>query len=102
MKSLLTVASLVLVPVAVTAQTVVRGTVVDQQSGSPVAGALVRLATGTLATTTSDSGTFALTSVRPITRLTVSRVGYVTISVDVPSSGESMRIALVASAVELP
>ena len=102
MRFLLCFTSLLLVPVAVRAQIVVRGTVVDLQNASPVAGAIVRVATGTLATTTSDSGTFTLTSARPVTRLTVSRVGYVTVSVDVPESGGAMRILLVPSAVELP
>jgi iron complex outermembrane recepter protein len=102
MRYLVAFASLLLVPLSLSAQTVIRGTVVDQQSGAPVAGALVRVATGTLATTTSDSGTFVLTSARQIDRLTVSRVGYVTVSVDVPATGDSMRIPLLASPVELP
>lgn len=96
------VAALLLFPIVLHAQTVVQGTVVDRGSGAPVAGALVRVPAGTVATTTSDSGTFALTSAHDITSLTVSRVGYVTLTVDVPASGEPMRIALVPSTVELP
>ena len=89
-------------PVALQAQTTVRGTVVDQQNGAPVAGALVRGPAASLATTTSDSGTFSLISGRAITSLTVSRVGYVTLTVDVPASAEAMLISLTPSTVELP
>src|SRR5579884_1980596 len=90
-----------LVPLSLRAQTVVRGVVVDQQSGTPVAGALVRVPSTALGTTTSDSGTFSLTSARPISTLTVSRVGYVPLIVAV-SGGGPLRIVLVASTVELP
>ena len=102
MRSVLRFAFLLTLPIAARAQTTVSGTVVDKQSGAPVAGALVRVPTASVATTTSDSGTFSLTSARAITSLTVSRVGYVTITVDVPDSGGTMRIALVPSSVELP
>lgn len=89
-------------PLSIRAQVVVRGTVVDQQSGTPVAGALVRVPATALAATTSDSGTFSLTSARPITTITVSRVGYVPLTVAVPASGGALRIGLTASTVELP
>ncbi len=91
-----------LAPLSLHAQVVVRGTVVDQQSGTPVAGAIVRVPAGALAATTSDSGTFSLTSARPITTLTVSRVGYVPLSVAVPPGGAPLRISLTPSTVELP
>src|SRR5690348_3143140 len=102
MKFLLGSALLLAVPMVVHAQTAVRGTVLDQQNGAPVAGALVRGSTASLATTTSDSGTFSLTSGRAITSLTVSRVGYVTLTVNVPASGDAVRISLVPTTVELP
>jgi iron complex outermembrane receptor protein len=102
MNTLFRLASLLVLPAAVNAQTVMRGVVIDQQTSAPVAGAVVRVPTGTLAATTSDSGTFSLTSARAITSLTVSRVGYITVTVSVPGSGETMRIALTPTTVELP
>src|SRR5579884_3890346 len=76
MKTLLRAAIAFVIPLALHAQVVVHGTVVDRQTGGPVAGALVRVPATALGTTTSDSGTFTLTSARPISELTVSRVGY--------------------------
>ncbi|MEO6878914.1 MAG: TonB-dependent receptor plug domain-containing protein, partial [Gemmatimonadaceae bacterium] len=93
--------ALVCLPLALHAQTVVQGTVVDQQSRTPVAGALVRISGTTITTATSDSGRFSLTSARPITDITVSRVGYATRDVSVSGSGE-VTVELTPSATELP
>jgi iron complex outermembrane recepter protein len=102
MKLIVRVLLVLALPIAAGAQIVARGTVVDQQTGAAVGGALVRVPTSSLATTTSDSGTFALTSARPIVSLTISRVGYTTQTVDVPSGGGPIRITLTAATLELP
>ena len=91
-----------LLALPVHAQVVLRGTVVDRQSGAPVAGALVRVVGSPLATTTSDSGTFSLSSARAITTVTVSRLGYTTADFMVAKADEPIRITLVPTTVELP
>jgi iron complex outermembrane receptor protein len=101
-KTLLRVVLLFAVPVMLRAQTTVRGTVVDQQTGTPVAGALVRVAGTQITTIATDSGTFILTSVREITELSVSRVGYASKDVPVTSTSVPMRIELVPSVRDLP
>lgn len=103
MKILLRLALALTLPLPATlhAQVAVRGTVLDRNSGVPVAGALVRVPASAVATTTSDSGTFSLTSARAVTALTVSRLGYVTQDVAV-SGTEALRIQLVPTSVELP
>lgn len=90
------------IPAVVSAQVTVRGTVVDRKTGAPVAGAVVRVPATALGTTTSDSGTFALTSQQPIAMVTVSRVGYTSADAAVPADGTPLRIALDPSTVELP
>src|SRR5579875_2989651 len=85
MKHLLRAALLLALPFAVRAQVVVRGTVVDQKAGTPVAGALVRVPSTAIGTTTTDSGTFTLTSANAITAVNVSRVGYTTMDIPVPA-----------------
>jgi iron complex outermembrane receptor protein len=100
MKQLWRAALLLAVPFALQAQATVHGTVVDKQTGGPVADALIRITGTTVATVSTDSGTFVLSSARPIASVTVSRVGYT--SRDVAISGESVRIELVPSTTELP
>ncbi len=101
MKLLARLALCLALPLTLQAQVVVRGIVVDKSSGAPVAGALLRVPATAVATTTSDSGTFSLTSAREVTALTVSRLGYVTQDVTV-SGIEPLRIMLAPTTVELP
>jgi iron complex outermembrane recepter protein len=98
--ALLVVAFAAALPAAARAQATIRGVVVDQTTKSPVAGALVRATGTTIATTTSDSGTFILSSARPIARVTISRVGYTAKEVDV--SGGDLRVELAPTSTELP
>jgi iron complex outermembrane receptor protein len=96
------VVAMALSPAALAAQaTTVRGTVIDRQTGSPIAGASVVVSGTTTGTLTNDAGVFALSSSRPVSRLTVSRVGYVATEVSV-SGGEPLTIRLAPSRVELP
>jgi len=92
---------IVVLPLAAHAQATVRGTVVDQQNGEPVVGAIVHVTGTPIATATNDSGTFVLTSAHAIASITVSRVGYTTRQVPV-SGDEPLRIALTPAAAELP
>jgi iron complex outermembrane receptor protein len=91
-----------IVPLALHAQATVRGTVLDQQTGTPVAGALVRVTGTTLSAATSDSGKFVLSSARTITSVTVSRVGYIGKDVALSGTNENIRIELVPSVRDLP
>lgn len=95
-------AALFVLAIPAQAQVVLRGTVVDRQTSVPVAGALVRVTGSPVATTSSDSGTFTLTSARPITTLTVSRLGYTTADFAVTNSSAPIRITLAPTTVELP
>lgn len=93
---------LTLAPMMLAAQTSVHGTVVDRQTGSPIAGASV-VVTGTrTGTITSDAGVFALSSSDAIPRLTVSSVGYLTLEVPVSGGDQPLTIRLTPSRAELP
>ncbi len=102
MKQLWRAAFLLVLPVALTAQATVRGVVVDQQTHTPVAGAVIRVSGTTLVTATTDSGTFTLTSARSISKISVSRVGYTAKEVAVTNAGGSIRVELEPSTTELP
>lgn len=96
------VAVLAAAPLALAAQSTVRGTVVDRQTGNPVPGAAV-VVTGTrTGTITNEYGVFTLTAPSAISRLTVSSVGYLTLEVPVSGGGEPLRVRLTQSRAELP
>src|SRR4051812_24371753 len=94
--------ALALTPVIAVAQvSTVRGTVIDKQTGAPVAGASV-VVTGTkTGTLTNDAGAFSFAANAPVSRLTVSSVGYLTVEVPV-SGAEPLTIRLTPSHAELP
>jgi hypothetical protein len=59
------------------AQTTLRGTVVDAETGAPLSGVHVFVAQSMVGTTTDDAGRFVLPDLRPgSAQLVVSRVGY--------------------------
>jgi iron complex outermembrane receptor protein len=93
---------LLVVPAILHAQTTVRGTVTDQQTGTPIAGASVVVTGTTTGTVTNSAGAFTLSSDRTITSLTVSGAGYAAKTVDVINEREALRIRLAPSSVELP
>ena len=89
-------------PLALRAQTAVRGTVLDAQSGSPIVGATV-VVTGTANGTLTDrAGAFALTAPDSITGLSVSSIGYVSAEVSVGSPAESLVVRLAPAHERLP
>lgn len=72
----------------------IRGQVVDAESGSPVAGALVEPPDRRSARVTDPEGRFAIPDLRPGERLDVSLLGYETARVSVPRDGGTLRIEL--------
>ncbi|HTR79155.1 MAG TPA: TonB-dependent receptor [Gemmatimonadaceae bacterium] len=87
-------------PLVAGAQATVHGTVVDHQTGGPIAGALVTV-TGTMTiATTNDSGKFTLRSTGAISSITTTRVGYAPAVTANPSDG--VRIELTVATTELP
>ncbi|HEY7878201.1 MAG TPA: carboxypeptidase-like regulatory domain-containing protein, partial [Gemmatimonadaceae bacterium] len=102
MKRLLSIVLLVAVPVVLRAQASIHGTVVEQQTGTPIAGALV-VVTGTkTSAVTNDAGAFSLTADHPITSVTVASAGYVTKDVAVTNASEALHIRLTLSQTKLP
>ncbi len=93
---------LVLLPAMLHAQTTLRGTVVDQQTGAPVVGAVVTV-TGTSARASTDAnGDFTLTTETSVRSVTVTRSGYASRTVAVTDPTQPLRVALTATATELP
>lgn len=102
MRKLLSAVLLFVSPMALHAQTSVHGTVVDQQTGTPIAGASVVITQTTTGTLTNDAGAFELSSENPIASLTVSIIGYATKIVAVANVNEALRIRLAPAPAELP
>ncbi len=102
MQKLLSALMFLLLPAALLAQISIRGTVVDQQTGAPVVGALVFIPGTSTAATTSDAGAFTLSSQTAVSRISVSRAGYVSKDVAVNGSERSLVIELTPAATELP
>jgi len=102
MKRILFAMLLVAAPAVLRAQTTVHGTVVDRQTGAPVARAQV-VVTGTSAgAATNDAGAFSLTFQGGVASLTVTRLGYDTAVVAVTDASQALRIQLVPASVSLP
>ncbi len=102
MKRLLSFLLVFCLPVALHAQVSIRGTVTDQQTGAPVVGATVSIPGTATAATTDQSGAFALTSAAAVSRITVSRAGYISKDVAAASGGEPLVIQLTPTATKLP
>ena len=100
MKKLFSTLLLMLVPALVQAQGSVHGTVVDRQTGTPIAGASVTATGTTNSTETNDAGVFNLSSTTTINSVTVARSGYATAEVAVTEPGAALHIRL-APRVEL-
>ena len=102
MKRLLSFLLVFCLPVALHAQVSIRGTVTDQQTGAPVVGATVSIPGTATAATTDQSGAFALRSAAAVSRITVSRAGYISKDVAAASGGEPLVIQLTPTATKLP
>ena len=88
-------------PVVLHAQGSVHGTVVDNQTGAPIAGASVIAPDTTVRSLTDDHGAFRLSSSTSIEHITVSAVGYVTKDVPVTNPSVAMHIRLSVAPVKL-
>jgi iron complex outermembrane receptor protein len=96
------IALLLAAPALLLAQSSIRGSVVDQRSGSPIAGATVEVEGTTVSTLTDVSGDFTLTSSGTISRITVSSVGYAAKTVTVTDPDGRVYIRLTPSSTQLP
>src|SRR5665213_338348 len=101
MKRLLSILLLLIVPVILHAQNSVHGTVVDQQTGTPIPGASAVVTGTTTGAVTNDVGAFTLTSDAAITSITVTRTGYAATEVAVTDASASLRIRLTPTTTTL-
>ena len=101
MKRLLSILLLLIVPVILHAQNSVHGTVVDQQTGTPIPGASAVVTGTTTGAVTNDVGAFTLTSDAAITSITVTRTGYAATEVAVTDASASLRIRLTPATTTL-
>src|SRR6185312_1342765 len=91
-----------IMPAALAAQSLLHGTVVDRQSGSPIAGATVMVTGTSTGTVTNEAGAFTLTTSGSITSVTVTSLGYATVELPVSDASKVLRVRLTPSAVKLP
>ena len=101
MNNVYTLLLLVVFTALAAAQSTIRGTVVDQQTGDPIGGVTI-VATGTGEhATTGDDGRFTLTSDKEFRTLTLSRIGYVGREFTLSGGNAPLVIQLVPSAIQL-
>jgi iron complex outermembrane recepter protein len=93
---------LFLAPAAVQAQTTVHGSVVDRQTGAPIAGASVVVTGTAVGATTNDAGAFRLVASGAIQSVTVTGLGYDTTRVAVTDPTNPLIVRLAPAAVTLP
>ena len=102
MKRILFAMLLVAAPAVLRAQTNVHGTVVDRQTGVPVARAQVIVTGTSVGAATNEAGAFSFTFQGAVTSVTVTRLGYDTAVVAVRDASQALRIQLVPASVSLP
>jgi iron complex outermembrane recepter protein len=89
-------------PLTVRAQSTLHGTVVDAQTGNPIAGATV-IVTGTrIGTLTDQAGVFTLEAPDSIPSVSVSAVGYMSAQASIANIAEPLRIQLAPAQQRLP
>lgn len=88
-------------PVVLHAQSSVHGRVVDQQTGSPIAGATISAADSTARARTDASGAFTLNASGAIDHVTVMAAGYVTKDVPITNPATALHIRLTIAPVQL-
>jgi len=88
-------------PIVLHAQSSVHGTVVDQQTGSPIAGAIITAPDTTVRTMTDASGAFTLSTSGAIDHVSVSAGGYVAKDVPVSNPAIALYIRLTMAPVQL-
>lgn len=85
----------------VKAQVTVKGTVVDHTTKEPIQNAAVTTEGTSISANTDEYGKFKIISPRAITMLTVKRIGYKTVSVNVSENKEPLYIQMSVSPVQL-
>ncbi len=88
-------------PAVVLAQHTVRGTVVDQETREPLAGAVITAGNTTAHAITDSRGHFELSSPNPLPMLVVRLIGYTTAEVPIPLDGGGLYIQLAPSNIRL-
>ncbi|MEO8168615.1 MAG: TonB-dependent receptor plug domain-containing protein, partial [bacterium] len=83
-----------MMPLLVFAQNVVKGTIVDQQTGDPIAGATLVLEGSGINGTTDELGKFSISYERDFTTIVVTRIGYLRKSVSLNDKNKSLTIQL--------
>ena len=90
-----------IIRVTLQAQIILKGKVVDYQTKEPVAGATILIEGTNINTTTNEYGKFVIESPNKITKLKITRIGYITRELNNVEPGESLYILLTASPVKL-
>ncbi len=102
MNRLFSILLLLVMPAMVHAQASVHGTVVDQQTGTPIVGASVVITGTTVGAITNDAGGFNIITDRSVTSLTVTSAGYAAAEIPVTDASVALRIRLTPSQTKLP
>ena len=102
MKRLFSILLLLVTPALVHAQATVHGTVVDQQTGTPIVGASVVITGTTVGAITNEAGGFTISTDRNVTSLTVTSAGYAAREIPVTDANETLRIRLTPAQTQLP
>ncbi|MES2358076.1 MAG: TonB-dependent receptor plug domain-containing protein [Gemmatimonadota bacterium] len=102
MNRLFSILLLLVMPAMVHAQASVHGTVVDQQTGTPIVGASVVITGTTVGAITNDAGGFNIITDRSVTSLTVTSAGYAAAEIPVTDATAPLRIRLTPSQTKLP
>ena len=102
MNRLFSILLLLVMPAMVHAQASVHGTVVDQQTGTPIVGASVVITGTTVGAITNDAGGFNIITDRSVTSLTVTSAGYAAAEIPVTDASVPLRIRLAPSQTRLP
>jgi len=102
MNRLFSILLLLVMPAMVHAQASVHGTVVDQQTGTPIVGASVVITGTTVGAITNDAGGFNIITDRSVTSLTVTSPGYAPAEIPVTDASVALRIRLAPSQTRLP
>lgn len=102
MKRFLCTLLLLVAPTVLHAQVSVHGTVIDQQTGTPIAGASVSVSGTAISTVTNEAGGFTLAATISITGVTVARAGYASQDIAITDANAPLRIRLSVSQTQLP
>ena len=98
-RSVLMLLSVLMMSAVMAQRTVVSGTVVNNATGQPVAGANVKVEG--ISVVTNDDGYFVLKSEQPMSRIVVSHVGYRTKQQAVSTANTSLTIRLEPTSIQL-